>query len=131
MEAVNDSEFLQQVALKLFSHFLQDKPYVHTILELVRHCIFETVLGEYIDGRYCYQQSNVTADPVAELRKLMTQKHFIDICEMKTGVYTFYMPVACGCFAAGYQMTDKFLHDLRERCLSLGVIFQAAVCVMR
>ena len=129
MGAVNDAELLEYSALQSLSHFVQQKSYAHPIISLVTTCIFETTLGEYIDGAYCYLQSSKQPPSPTRLQESLTLKHFTDICEMKTGVYTFFMPVACGCYCSGLPITPEFLQDLRVRCLSIGVIFQAAVWV--
>ena len=141
LSAINDSLILEHSAFQVLEHFLAGHEKLLELIPFIQHCVYETVIGEYLDIHTCFLQKEIHSDGQDMsgsahdiiLQKLSKQ-NFESICEKKTSVYTFYMPFICGLACAqeliGEDISSAALKaDIRAQCMSLGVIFQAVVCL--
>lgn len=116
LEAVNDSIYLECAIYKLLKHFIRDKPYYVSILELFHEITMCTVKGQCLD---------MTVSPPSgcvDFTKYTMEKYKA-IVKWKTAFYSFYLPVAIAMYMAG--INDKENHcSAKSILLKIGEYFQ-------
>ena len=135
LNAVNDAFMVEHVAYLVAERFSPSE-HREAIIDLLRNTMWLTSVGQYLDGKYCYNASKIVPSTLPDgeskeealLKKLdatLTTEHFLEICKMKTSYYTIVNPTKLGLLIAGINCTPEVLQLVEDICIKIGILFQA------
>lgn len=116
LEAVNDSTYLECAIYKLLKHYIRNKPYYTSIIELFHEITLCTVQGQCLD-------MTVSPPPGCVDFAEYTMEKYKAIVKWKTAFYSFYLPVAIGMYMAGIDDTENH-SSAKHILLKIGEYFQ-------
>lgn len=110
LEAINDGLLLEQQIYILLKERFAKHPNYLKFVELYHETVLETSVGQLIDS-------------LPKENKDYNSETYLKIVQMKTSIYTFYLPLAAG-FIYMNRTDDETLSLLRQFSLKIGEYFQ-------
>lgn len=110
LEAINDGLLLEQQIYLILKEKFGTNPNYLKFVELYHQTVLETSVGQLIDS-------------TPKENKDYNAETYLRIVQMKTAIYTFYLPLAAG-FIYMNKCSDELLSLVRQFSLKIGEYFQ-------
>ncbi|GAB6030999.1 hypothetical protein CHUAL_007819 [Chamberlinius hualienensis] len=110
--AINDAFLLENSAYKLLQDHLTHRNYYTNLIDFIRNIAFRTIYGQVLDLFYTNNQLD-----------MFTTENYKLICDYKTSLYTFYLPIGAAMIMAGH-VDVKLFDDVKNILMQIGLLFQ-------